>query len=233
MEPTQNIVIAIDGFSSCGKSTLAKDLSNHFHFLYIDTGAMYRCVTLYFLRQDVDIDNESEVIKALEQIEITFKKTDQEQHVYLNGEDVSELVRKPNISAFVSEVSTLSLVRRKLVQQQRLYGKNQNLIMDGRDIGTVVYPNANIKLFLTASEDIRANRRYLELIEKGITISLEEVKENVKKRDYIDSNREDSPLRKAEDATTIDNSSMSRVEQFQYVSGMINKELEKQKVQES
>lgn len=221
MTDQQNIVVAIDGHSSCGKSTLAKQLSQHFNFLYIDTGAMYRCVTLYFLNHSIDIEEEAQIQDALDSINIHFEKQEGIQHVFLNNEDVSEAIRTPKISAFVSEVAAISEVRKKLVQQQKEYSQRSNLIMDGRDIGTVVYPNAQLKFYLTASELIRAKRRHKELIDKGIDIDFEAVMANIHKRDFIDSTREDSPLKKATDAVTLDNTDMNHDEQFEFARKLI------------
>ncbi len=209
-----NIIIAIDGHSSCGKSTLAKDLSQHFDLLYIDTGAMYRCVTLYFIQYGIKIEDNQKIEEALKNIDIDFFRQDNRQCVCLNGIDVTDEIRTPEISDYVSEVATVSSVRKKLVEQQRGYGKSKNLIMDGRDIGTVVFPQADLKLFLTANAETRAKRRYLELIQKSIPVTLEEILANVLKRDKIDSNREDSPLMKANDAIVIDNTDLTRVQQF-------------------
>jgi len=216
MTDHQNIVVAIDGHSSCGKSTLAKQLSIHFSFLYIDTGAMYRCVTLYFLTNNIDFSDTAQVEASLSKINIRFEKSKEGQIVYLNEVDVSDQIRIPEISDQVSEVAAISAVRKKLVEQQQKYAYQSNLIMDGRDIGTVVYPKANLKLFLTASELVRAKRRHLELLNKGIQISMEDVLANIHKRDFIDSTREDSPLKQAHDAIVLDNTDLDEAEQFEF-----------------
>ncbi len=221
MDQTSHLIVAIDGFSSCGKSTLAKQLAQHFKFLYIDTGAMYRCVTLYFQQHKIDLDVRPQVEKALEEIHIRFDHKGDQQKVILNDVDVSDEIRTPQVSDLVSEVAALSVVRKKMVLQQKSYAKDSNLIMDGRDIGTVVYPHAQLKIFLTASELIRAKRRLKELLEKGIEITLEEVMMNIHKRDFIDSTREDSPLTQAEDAIVIDNTDLTEEEQFDKVCQMI------------
>ncbi len=205
------LIIAIDGFSSCGKSTLARDLATKLGFLYIDSGAMYRAVTLYFLRNKVDLNDETSVNQALDQIDLSFNNRGE---VCLNNENVSILIRDSRVSNIVSEVSALSSVRKKLVQLQQGYGQNGNIVMDGRDIGTVVFPHADIKIFLTADPKIRAQRRFEELTSKGIDISLDEVASNLAHRDHIDSTRADSPLRQSKDAVVLDNSDMDRNSQL-------------------
>lgn len=214
------ITIAIDGHSSCGKSTLARDLAETLNYLYVDSGAMYRAVTLHFLNNKVDINIGMEVKDALHDIQLTF---DDKQHIYLNGTDVSEAIRRPEVSALVSEVAALSPVRRKLVAIQRQLRDERGIVMDGRDIGTVVFPDAELKIFLTANEETRAKRRYEELKAKGIESTLEQVKSNLAHRDHIDSTREDSPLKMASDAILVDNSTLTRKSQLAYVLTLVDK----------
>lgn len=223
----KNITIAIDGFSSTGKSTLAKQLAKKLHYVYVDTGAMYRAVTL-FAMQNGCIDTQSfdkELLKKeLSNIKIHFEFKNEKgfAEVYLNDVNVEKQIRTLEISQFVSKVSAVSEVRSKLVQQQRAMRKENGIVMDGRDIGTVVFPDAEIKFFMTASADKRAKRRYKELIDRGDeNITYERVLKNVESRDYIDSTREDSPLIKANDAIEIDNSDMGLVEQFERVYNLV------------
>ncbi|MEP5254944.1 MAG: (d)CMP kinase [Winogradskyella arenosi] len=208
------IVIAIDGFSSTGKSTIAKQLAKQLNYIYVDTGAMYRAVTYFALEQKFigeGFFKEEALIQNLDSIHITFKFNPDLgfAEVYLNGENIEVAIRTLEVSKYVSPVATLSEVRRKLVEQQQLMGKDKGIVMDGRDIGTVVFPEAELKIFMTASAETRATRRYQELIGRGHQLSYEEVLENVTTRDHIDSTREDSPLVKAEDAVEIDNSDLS------------------------
>ena len=221
MTESKNIIVAIDGHSSCGKSTLAKQLADHFDFLYVDTGAMYRCITLLIQENNIALAESEAIDLLLFNNKIYFKKIDNKQHTYINGRDVTEIIRSPKVSDWVSEVAAVSAIRKKMVEQQRIYATEDNIIMDGRDIGTVVFPDAGLKIFLTASPEIRAQRRFKELVDKGIEISLEEVANNLAKRDHIDSTREDSPLKKADDAIVVDNSNLSLEEQFKLVQGLI------------
>lgn len=209
------LVIAIDGFSSCGKSTLAKDIAEELDILYIDSGAMYRAVALYFLDKDIDYQNEEQVKVHLPRIKIHFRKLNGNYHTFLNDKDVESKIRTSRVSDHVSEVAALSPVRRKLVELQRKMAAGTSLVMDGRDIGTVVFPKATVKLFLTADLHVRAYRRLQELRQRGLKVKKKEVLENLKKRDMIDSTRSDSPLRKADDAVLIDNSHLNRKEQLQ------------------
>ncbi|MCB0706804.1 MAG: (d)CMP kinase [Saprospiraceae bacterium] len=209
------ITISIDGHSSCGKSTLAKDLAKELHYAYVDSGAMYRAVTLFFLENDVDPIDAPIVRNALENIEIRFQVLDGQNHTFLNGEDVEDEIREMYVSDYVSPVAAIPAVRRSLVRQQREMGKAGGIVMDGRDIGTVVFPGAELKIFLTADVDIRTRRRYDELRAKGVDIDLALVKQNLLERDHIDSNRADSPLTKAKDAVVIDNSYLNRTQQLQ------------------
>ena len=214
----KKIVIAIDGHSSSGKSTMAKELAQEIGYVYIDTGAMYRAVTLYALRQGY-IQGNSINEKALEadmpRLSITFQSNPGtgKSDTFLNGEDVEKEIRGMVVANKVSLVASLGFVRKAMVAQQQAMGKEKGIVMDGRDIGTVVFPHAELKLFVTASPEVRAQRRVDELLAKGEKVSYEEVLENVKKRDFIDSTREESPLRKADDAIVLDNSNMSRAEQ--------------------
>lgn len=216
------ITIAIDGFSSTGKSTVAKQLADYLGYIYVDTGAMYRAVTLFAMRNDfiseIIFDKES-LINALAGIDISFKKVESHKpaHVLLNGEDVEKQIRTLEVSSFVSPVATLPKVRKKLVEQQQQMGKDKGVVMDGRDIGTVVFPEAELKIFMDASPDQRAKRRYLELLDRGDTVIYEDVLKNVIERDHIDSTRTDSPLVKAGDAIVIDNSEMNLEDQFHII----------------
>ena len=209
------IVVAIDGYSSCGKSTLAKALAKRLGYIHIDSGAMYRAVTLYVLRNNVDILDPDEMKHALSKISIQLNFDNNSQVTWLNHENVEQLIRDPVVSAYVSNVAALSSVRREMVAQQRRMGQHKGIVMDGRDIGTVVFPQADLKLFLVANIDVRVQRRWLELKEKGVSISEEDVKANLLLRDHIDSTREDSPLQQAADATVIDTSYLTPKEQLQ------------------
>ncbi len=210
----RNLVIAIDGYSACGKSTLAKALSKELSLIYIDTGAMYRAVTLYFQRNSTLLTDLGEVKEALSSIRIHFESIHDVNTCFLNGEDVELEIRSQAVSDFVSEVAAVSEVRKEMVAQQRKMGEKGNVVLDGRDIGTVVFPNADYKFFITAGKEVRALRRLLEYESKGISTTKEEVLQNLEKRDFIDSTRKDSPLKVAKDAITIDNSFMSKEEQL-------------------
>ena len=215
----QNITIAIDGYSSTGKSTVAKQLAKYLGYIYVDTGAMYRAVTL-FAMQNGFIDKEHfdilGLVTKLNSITIDFAFNPELgfAEVYLNGKNVEREIRTLEVSSFVSKVAAIPEVRYQLVKQQQKMGKDKGVVMDGRDIGTVVFPYAELKLFMTASAEKRAVRRYDELIERGDKVEYEDVLRNVQERDYIDSHREDSPLRKADDAIEIDNSNLTLTEQF-------------------
>ena len=215
MPTSQPIIIAIDGHSSCGKSTLAKALAQRLGYVYVDTGAMYRAVTLYCLQHQVALDNPAAVAEALAHIHIDLQVVGGENRTFLNGADVEEAIRSMEISRLVSHVSALPAVRRAMVQQQQAIGARKGVVMDGRDIGTVVFPAAELKLFLTASPEVRSRRRYEELLAKGTSASLAEVHNNLAERDHIDSTRADSPLRRAADAVEIDNTLLSREEQLE------------------
>ncbi|WP_181151262.1 (d)CMP kinase [Sphingobacterium gobiense] len=213
----ENFIIAIDGFSSCGKSTVAKAVANKLQFVFIDSGAMYRAVTLYFLRHQVDLTDTAEINAALQHIHIDFTPHTDKVCIFLNGEDVSEEIRMMHVSEKVSEVSAIKEVRHALVKHQQDLGKRRDIVMDGRDIGTTVFPDANLKIFMTASPDVRAQRRLTELLAKGELVSIEEIRQNLAHRDYLDSTREESPLRQAEDAIVLDNSNLTQEQQLQIV----------------
>jgi CMP/dCMP kinase len=224
---SKNIVVAIDGYSSCGKSTLAKALAKKLHFVYVDSGAMYRAVTLYFLRNLVDITSEKAVAEALENIHLDFHARDYETHITLNGEEVSNEIRDMKISEMVSPVSALKKVRTEMVKQQQRMGKTANIVMDGRDIGTTVFPEASLKIFMTADPKVRAERRYKEMIAKGDLISLEEVFENLAHRDFLDTTRTESPLKRAEDAIILDNTELTPEEQLSFALSQVQPFLKK------
>ncbi|MDE6697792.1 MAG: (d)CMP kinase [Muribaculaceae bacterium] len=216
----KKITIAIDGFSSSGKSTMAKQLAKRIGYVYVDSGAMYRATTLYAIRHGMT-DKETGVdttalIKALPLINISFVITpDETQHTILNGEDVEKEIRGMEVSSWVSPVAVIPEVRHYLVDLQQQYGKDKGIVMDGRDIGTTVFPDAEMKVFVNASPEVRAKRRYDELIEKGTPSDFESVLANIKERDHIDSTRKESPLRKADDAFVLDNDNLTREEQIE------------------
>ncbi|MET3115282.1 cytidylate kinase [Pedobacter sp. CG_S7] len=213
----KNLIIAIDGYSSCGKSTLAKALAKELGFIYIDSGAMYRAVTLYFIRNKVTIQDAEVVKQALKHIELNFHSRDYQSHITLNGEEVSEEIRQMPVSEKVSEVSANKQVRQEMVRQQQRMGKSKNIVMDGRDIGTTVFKDAQVKFFMTADPKLRAERRFNEMQSKGDTsITLEEVFENIAHRDYADTTRIESPLVRAEDAIIIDNTAITEAGQLDF-----------------
>ena len=219
----KKITIAIDGFSSCGKSTMAKDLAKEIGYIYVDTGAMYRSVTLYALRNNLfNADGsirEQELQEQMKNINISFQfnKETGRPDTYLNGENVENEIRTMEVSSHVSPIATLAFVREALVKQQQRMGAEKGIVMDGRDIGTVVFPNAELKIFVTASAEVRAQRRYDELKAKGMEADFADILKNVQERDYIDSHRETSPLRKADDALELDNSQLTIAEQKQWL----------------
>ena len=212
----KKIIITIDGWSSCGKSTLAKQLAKKLGYVYVDSGAMYRAITLYFLRNHIDWTDTAEVNRALEEIvlEFIFNNNSQESEMYLNGENVEYVIRDLVIAEKVSDIAAIKEVREYAVSQQQKMGKKKGIVMDGRDIGTVVFPNAELKVFMTADNAVRVERRFKELFEKNPNITIEEVKANLELRDYIDSHREISPLRKADDALELDNTRLTIDEQL-------------------
>lgn len=215
----KKIVIAIDGYSSCGKSTMAKDLAREVGYIYVDTGAMYRAVTLFAMRNGVfDADDnidEARLKALLPDVKLTFKLNSETKlpEVCLNGECVERNIRTLEVSQHVSPIAALPFVREKLVEQQQAMGKEKGIVMDGRDIGTVVFPDAELKIFVTASAEIRAQRRFKELEAKGMPANFDEILQNVEQRDYIDTHRETSPLRQADDALVLDNSHLTIAEQ--------------------
>jgi len=224
------IVIAIDGHSSCGKSTIAKAVAAKFGYVFIDSGAMYRAVTLFALRHNLAANGEvkkQELINSLPEIKIDFRynQVQQKSDTWLNGENVEDEIRQLPVSQNVSPVATIAEVRKAMVRLQKEMGKDKGIVMDGRDIGTVVFPDAELKLFVTASAEIRAKRRFDELTTKGDKVSFAEILENVQERDRIDSTREASPLRKADDALVLDNSDMTREEQLEWVIGKVEERL--------
>ena len=217
----KKIIIAIDGHSSCGKSTMAKSLAQELGYIYIDSGAMYRVVTLYALRNGLinnGVPNTEKIIDELGNIKITFKWDEKlgRNTTFLNGENVEEEIRQLEVSQNVSPISTIAEVRHEMVKQQRENGLSKGIVMDGRDIGTVVFPEAELKIFMTASPEIRAQRRFMELKEKGQEVDFDSILQNVEGRDKIDSNRAVSPLKKADDALILDNSDLTRDEQLKW-----------------
>lgn len=211
----KRIIVAIDGYSSCGKSTLAKALAKSLHYAYLDSGAMYRAVTLYFIDNQLDYNDPDVVEDALKNIEIHFERIEGQNHAFLNGVDIEFAIREMRVNEHVSPVSAISAVRRAMVRQQQLMGKRRGIVADGRDIGTVVFPDAELKIFLIADPDVRTSRRHLELAAKGIDADWHEVQRNLLERDRIDSSRADSPLRKADDAIVIDNTLLSEAQQLE------------------
>ncbi|MFN7117280.1 MAG: (d)CMP kinase [Saprospiraceae bacterium] len=218
----KKIIIAIDGPSASGKSTLAKDLAARLDYTYVDSGAMYRAVTLFFLQQRIPIDNLQTVQHALEQITIRVERDERGNRTILNGKDVEDAIRQMEVSEMVSPVAAIAAVRVAMVQQQQAMGKHKGVVMDGRDIGTVVFPQAELKLFVTADLEARAQRRYAELIKKNQQVSFEEILDNLRERDHIDSTRAISPLRKADDAFEIDNTHLGREEQLKLALELVN-----------
>ena len=212
----EKIIITIDGWSSCGKSTLAKQLARELGYVYVDSGAMYRAITLYFLRNHVDWTDKKEVTNALDSInlEFVFNPAKGSSEIYLNDENVEYVIRDMVVAEKVSEVAAIKEVRDFAVKQQQKMGAQKGIVMDGRDIGTVVFSGAELKIFMTADNAVRVERRFKELYEKNPNVTIEEVKNNLEMRDYIDSNREISPLRKAEDALVLDNTYLNEKEQF-------------------
>jgi cytidylate kinase len=212
------IIITIDGFSSCGKSTLAKQLARKLNYTYIDSGAMYRAITLYFLRNNVNISDEKEIREALKNIHLDFYVNENtgNSEIYLNAENVEYIIRDIIIAEKVSDIAALKDVRAFAVAAQQKMGNKKGIVMDGRDIGTTVFPDAEVKIFMVADEAVRVERRFAEMFDKNPNITLEEIKSNIALRDYIDSNREISPLRKAKDAIELDNTNLTEKEQLDF-----------------
>ena len=212
----KKIIITIDGWSSCGKSTLAKQLAKELGYVYVDSGAMYRAITLYFLRNNIDFAEKKEVKEALKSItlEFVFNPKSNSSEIFLNGENVEYLIRDLIIAEKVSDVAAIKEVREFAVAQQQQMGTKKGIVMDGRDIGTVVFPKAELKIFMTADNAVRVQRRFKELYEKNPNVTIEEVKDNLEMRDYIDSHRQVSPLRMAKDAIGLDNTNVTEKEQF-------------------
>ena len=228
---SNKITIAIDGYSSCGKSTLAKELAKELNYIFVDSGAMYRGVTLFALQNNLisntDLDKEG-IVSQLSNIELAFRMNVENNtpELFLNSINVSSEIRKPVVSSFVSRIAEIKEVRDKLVEEQRKMGLSGGIIMDGRDIGSVVFPNAELKLFVTAEIKVRTKRRYDELIERGFETSFEDVQENLLKRDYIDSHRDESPLTQTDDSIEIDNTNLTRSGQLIHALGIVTKKIE-------
>jgi cytidylate kinase len=228
MSFSKKLIIAIDGYSSCGKSTFAKAIAQMLNYIYIDTGAMYRAVTLYAIQNDIILNgniNKEKLTRSLGKITIQLVKNEKEEitETWLNGKNVENEIRGLEVSKYVSPVSQIKEVRKKMVDFQRKMGKEKGIVMDGRDIGTVVFPNADIKIFMTAYQNIRAQRRFDELQAKGIKTSFNEIKKNILERDYLDSHRKESPLIQSSDATVLDNSYMTPDEQIAWFKKLFQK----------
>lgn len=219
------IIITIDGYSACGKSTLAKQLAKKLGYIYVDSGAMYRAITLYFLRNNVDYTDEKTVRKELKNISLEFilNKHSNQSEIFLNGENVEYIIRDLVVAEKVSDIAALKEVRKFAVSAQQKLGVNKGIIMDGRDIGTAVFPDAEVKIFMIADEAVRVERRFTEMFEKNPNITLDEIKSNIAMRDYIDSNREVSPLRKADDAIELDNTNLTEKEQLNFALQLVRK----------
>jgi len=228
---SRKITIAIDGYSSCGKSTLAKALAKKLNYIFIDSGAMYRGVALYCLQNKIFINDEINkelLIKNLNNISLSFYKNDESDKIelILNNKNVEEFIRQIEVANIVSKVASIKEVREKLVHEQQEMGKNGGIIMDGRDIGSVVFPNAELKIFVTAQPEIRVERRFLELINKGQNVSKDEIRKNLEERDYLDTTRNESPLLKTQDAILLDNSNLNQEEQLQIVFDLVMNKLQ-------
>lgn len=223
----KKIIITIDGWSSCGKSTLAKQLAKSLGYVYIDSGAMYRAITLYFLRNHIDWTDEVQTENALNDIDLKFVYNEKslQSEMHLNDENVEYFIRDLVVAEKVSEVATIAKVRIFAVDQQQKMGIDKGIVMDGRDIGTTVFPDAELKIFMTADILVRVERRFKEMYEKNPNVTIEEVKSNLEMRDYIDSNREVSPLRKAEDAILLDNTNLTMEEQLDFALKLVSKKL--------
>lgn len=218
----KKIIIAVDGYSSCGKSTLARGIAERLGFSYIDSGAMYRAAAYFFLKNKMDVPSfqmkpEAEQEKILAEMQIEFRNTNGHREIFLNGVNVEKEIRGKEVSEVVSSTSAIPSLRKRMVSKQRRFAEEKHIVMDGRDIGTTVFPHADLKIFMTASLEVRAQRRYDELVGKGIEMTLDQVKENIKARDFIDTTRAISPLKKAEDAILLDNTSLTREQQLDFV----------------
>ncbi|MBK9580955.1 MAG: (d)CMP kinase [Saprospiraceae bacterium] len=224
--PNKPFIIAIDGFSSCGKSTLAKQIAKELDYIFVDTGAMYRATALFFIRSEVNLNDVSQINDALEAMTISFKNIDGNNVTFLNGENVESEIRSLEISGMVSEVAAIPAVRRKMVALQRNMTDADGVVMDGRDIGTVVFPDADVKFFVTADPLIRAQRRYNEMVAKEEHPDIQEIISNLAHRDHIDSTRDDSPLRQAEDAILLDNTTLTKDEQFELALSFIRQKMD-------
>ena len=224
--PNKPFIIAIDGFSSCGKSTLAKQIAKELDYIFVDTGAMYRATALFFIRSEVNLNDVSQINDALEAMTISFKNIDGNNVTFLNGENVESEIRSLEVSGMVSEVAAIPAVRRKRVALQRNMTDADGVVMDGRDIGTVVFPDADVKLFVTADPLIRAQRRYNEMVAKEEHPDIQEIISNLAHRDHIDSTRDDSPLRQAEDAILLDNTTLTKDEQFELALSFIRQKMD-------
>ncbi|MBK8885576.1 MAG: (d)CMP kinase [Saprospiraceae bacterium] len=224
--PNKPFIIAIDGFSSCGKSTLAKQIAKELDYIFVDTGAMYRATALFFIRSEVNLNDVSQINDALEAMTISFKNIDGNNVTFLNGENVESEIRSLEVSGMVSEVAAIPAVRRKMVALQRNMTDADGVVMDGRDIGTVVFPDADVKLFVTADPLIRAQRRYNEMVAKEEHPDIQEIISNLAHRDHIDSTRDDSPLRQAEDAILLDNTTLTKDEQFELALSFIRQKMD-------
>tara|TARA_R110002072_G_scaffold238038_2_gene395418 strand:+ start:2159 stop:2875 length:717 start_codon:yes stop_codon:yes gene_type:complete len=233
MSSSKKITIAIDGYSSCGKSTLAKELAFKLGYLFVDSGAMYRGITLHALRNNYISNNDLDIpglISQLSEVKLHFELTPQSnaQELFLNDENVDSEIRTPVVSSFVSKIAEIKEVREKLVDEQRIMGANGGVIMDGRDIGSVVFPQAELKLFITAEIETRTKRRYDELMKRGFETTLEAVQKNLIQRDYIDSNRKESPLLKTDDAIEIDNTFLNKDEQLYFALELVKKKIQEE-----
>lgn len=224
--PNKPFIIAIDGFSSCGKSTLAKQIAKELDYIFVDTGAMYRATALFFIRSEVNLNDVSQINDALEAMTISFKNIDGNNFTFLNGENVESEIRSLEVSGMVSEVAAIPAVRRKMVALQRNMTDADGVVMDGRDIGTVVFPDADVKFFVTADPLIRAQRRYIEMVAKEEHPDIQEIISNLAHRDHIDSTRDDSPLRQAEDAILLDNTTLTKDEQFELALSFIRQKID-------
>ena len=222
---TDKIIITIDGGSSCGKSTLAKQLAKKLGYLYIDSGAMYRAITLYFLRNNIDYSDAKQIKEALKNLTLEFivNEYSGQSEIYLNGENVEYIIRDLVVAEKVSEIAALKDVRKFAVAAQQGMGKDKGLVMDGRDIGTTVFPEAELKIFMVADETVRVERRFREMFDKNPNVTLDEIKSNIEMRDYIDSHREVSPLRKAADAIELDNTNLTEKEQLDFALKLVHK----------